>query len=65
MANYQKMYALLCCAIDGVLGPLQEIPAAKPYAATLQAALLNAEELYICTSDGGDPQGDHPLRRFK
>ena len=47
MANYQKMYALLCCAIDGVLDPLNKIPAAKLYADVLQTALLEAEEIYV------------------
>ena len=47
MTDYRKLYALLCCAIDEVLDPLNEIPAARPYARVLQAALLQAEALYI------------------
>ena len=46
MTDYRKLYALLCCAIDEVLDPLNEIPAARPYARALQAALLQAEALY-------------------
>ena len=51
MPNYQKMYALLCGAIDDVLDPLEQIPLALPYAQQLQAALEAAEELYLSDSD--------------
>ena len=46
MADYQKLYALLCGAID----PLERIPLALPYAKKLRHALVQAEELYIDTS---------------
>ena len=32
MADYQKMYALLCGAVDDVIDPLEQIPLAIPYA---------------------------------
>lgn len=51
MADYQKMYALLCAAVDAVIDPLAEIPAARPYAGQLQNALLAAEDLYIETEE--------------
>ena len=51
MPNYQKMYALLCGAIDEVLDPLEKIPLATPYAKQLQAALEAAEELYLSDTD--------------
>ena len=45
MADYQKMYAVLCNAIDKVIDPLDRIPQCKE----LLAALLQAEEIYIRT----------------
>ena len=35
MADYQKMYALLCGAVDDVIDPLEQIPLAIPYASVL------------------------------
>ena len=46
MADYQKLYALLCGVIDDVIDPLERIPFAKK----LRRALVQAEELYIDTS---------------
>ena len=45
MADYQKLYALLCGVIDDVIDPLE-----RPYAKKLRRALVQAEELYIDTS---------------
>lgn len=50
MADYQKMYAVLCGAIDDVLDGLRTIPLAQPYARQLYAALLDAEDIYIDTT---------------
>ena len=50
MADYQKMYAVLCGAIDDVLDELQTIPLAQPYARKLYSALLAAEDIYIDTT---------------
>ena len=50
MADYQKMYAVLCGAIDDVLDGLQTIPLAQPYARKLYSALLDAEDIYIDTT---------------
>ena len=50
MADYKKMYALLCGAIDEVIDPLENIPQARSIAAKLRAALEKAEEIYIETS---------------
>ena len=52
MADYKKMYTLLCSAIDSVLDGLQEIPLARPYVYTLSEALLKAEDIYIETAEG-------------
>ena len=48
MADYEKMYALLCGAIDDVLDDLNRISPAS--AAKLQKALLEAEELYVSSA---------------
>ena len=42
MPNYQKMYAILCGAIDDVIDPLEKIPLAVPSAKKLRAALGDA-----------------------
>ena len=53
MADYQKMYYVLCRAIDAVIDPLEQIPAAAAQAAALREALLKAEEIYLRTDDSG------------
>ena len=50
MADYQKMYSLLCRVVDSVIAPLERIPLAAPYADVLRGALEDAEELYVETS---------------
>ena len=50
MANYKKMYAILCGAIDDVIDTLEEIPLALPSAKNLRNALEQAEEIYIETT---------------
>ncbi len=50
MADYQKMYAVLCMAIDGVLDDLESIPLARPYAQKLYSALLMVEDIYVDTA---------------
>lgn len=49
MADYEKMYAALCGAIDDVIEPLERIPLARASAAVLRSALLRAEEIYLQT----------------
>ena len=44
MADYRKMYYVLCKAIDDVIDPLDRIPLARPYAQKLQNAVLEAED---------------------
>ena len=39
MADYQKMYAVLCSAVDEVIDPLERIPLALSSARILRAAL--------------------------
>lgn len=50
MADYKKMYAILCKAIDDAIDPLEQIPSAIEIKVALQNALYEAEELYITTS---------------
>ena len=50
MADYKRMYTLLCKAIDNVIDPLSRIPDAKIFASYLQNALLQAEEIFISTT---------------
>lgn len=50
MADYQKMYAILCSAIDQVIDPLEGIPFAVQYVKVLRDALQRTEEIYIKTS---------------
>ena len=42
MADYRKMYHVLCRAIDDVIDPLERIPLAIPYTMKLKKALLDA-----------------------
>ncbi len=50
MPDYQKMYTLLCKAVDDALTDLETIPAARRSYKMLSDALLEAEEIYIDTS---------------
>lgn len=50
MADYRRMYTLLCKAVDDSIEPLESIPSAQPVVEALRAALLEAEEIYIVTS---------------
>jgi len=50
MPNYEKMYAVLCGAIDEVMEELARIPLASPSVERLHSALEQAEEIYIRTS---------------
>ena len=51
MTDYRKMYIVLCAAIDGVIDPLDRVTEAAPYVRKLKRALLEAEEIYIETSE--------------
>lgn len=56
MADYKKMYAVLCGAVDDVIDELEAIPLALPAAASLRNALLRTEEIYIDTCIYSEPQ---------
>ena len=61
MADYKKMYAVLCGAVDQVIEPLEQIPLAWPSAQVLRKALLRAEDIYVASTtyvqETEDPQG--------
>ena len=65
MADYRKMYYVLCKAIDDVIDPLDRIPLAKPYAEQLQKALLEAEEIYINTTPYAEETEDPKIIQIK
>ena len=50
MPNYEKMYAVLCGAIDEVMDELARIPLASPAVECLHSALEQAEGISIRTS---------------
>ena len=58
MADYRKMYHVLCKAIDDVIDPLERIPLARPYTQQLQNALLEAEEIYISSTPYAEETSD-------
>ncbi len=49
MADYKRMYAVLCGAVDAVLDELQTIPLARPCVRRLDSALKMAEDIYLDT----------------
>ena len=57
MADYKRMYAVLCTAIDREIDALREIPLALASANRLENALLEAEEIYIETSSYVESDG--------
>jgi hypothetical protein len=65
MADYQKMYAVLCGAVSEAIDQLGSIPLALPVHKSLQAALDKAEEIYM---DAPYPQlnkADDEIVEFK
>ena len=50
MADYKKMYAVLCGAVDDVIDTLEKIPLAFSSAKILRNALEQADEIYIETT---------------
>ena len=65
MADYKKMYYVLCKAIDDVIDPLEGIPLARSYAQKLQKALLEAEEIYITTTPYAEETDDPKIIQIK
>lgn len=65
MADYRKMYYVLCKAIDDVIDPLEHIPLAMPYARQLKDALLEAEEIYITATPYAEETDDPKIIQIK
>ncbi len=65
MADYRKMYYVLCKAIDDVIDPLERIPLAVPYAQRLKSSLLEAEEIYITSSPCTEETNDSRIIQIK
>ena len=65
MADYRKMYYVLCKAVDDVIDPLERIPLAAPYALQLRKALLEAEEIYISTTPYAERTEDPKVIQIK
>ena len=65
MADYRKMYYVLCKAVDDVIDPLERIPLAAPYALQLRKALLEAEEIYISTTPYAEKTEDPKVIQIK
>jgi hypothetical protein len=56
MADYKKMYAVLCGTVDDVIDELETIPLALPAATSLRNVLLQTEEIYIDTCMYSEPK---------
>ena len=65
MANYRKMYAVLCAAVDEVIDPLEKIPLAAPQAGKLREAMREAEGIYINTTAYFEETEDSQIVRLK
>ena len=65
MANYRKMYAVLCAAVDEVIDPLEKIPLAAPQAGKLREAMREAEGIYINTTAYFEETDDAQIVRLK
>ena len=61
MADYQKMYAILCGAVDDALMGLEQGSSAACIALRLRLALERAEEIYLETSMCAERRGDTNL----
>lgn len=51
MADYQKMYAVLCGAVDNVIARLESKYEVSEEAGVLTEAMCRAEDIYIESSD--------------
>ena len=65
MADYKRMYTLLCKTIDDVIDPLSRIPEAKIYAVQLQKALMQSEDIYISTTPYAEETSDPQIIQMK
>lgn len=61
MADYQKMYAILCGAVDDALMGLEQGSSAACISLRLRLALEREEEIYLETSRCAERRGDTNL----
>lgn len=64
MADYKRMYIVLCKAIDKEIDILKNIPLATASSERLEGALQEAEEIYIETSAYMVQNGDDKIIEF-
>ena len=64
MPDYEKMYAILCRAMDDVIDPLEEIPLARECVEKLKAALLETEEIFIATAPHIDENDEETRKKI-
>lgn len=64
MADYKKMYIILCDAIDNVSDALESIPSARHISEALTSAQLKAEEVYIQTCSRLEQTDDPKIIRL-
>lgn len=47
MADYKKMYAILCSAMSEAIDSLEDIPRARDAVKTMKEAMNTAEDMYL------------------
>lgn len=47
MADYKKMYAILCSAMSEAIDSLEDIPRARDAVKTMKEAMNTAEDIYL------------------
>ncbi len=57
MADYKKMYAILCSAMSDAIDSLEDIPLARNTVKAMKEAMNTAEDIYL--------DGEVMLTRFK
>lgn len=57
MADYKKMYAILCSAMSDAIDSLENIPLARNAVEAMKEAMNRAEDIYL--------DGEVVLTRFK
>lgn len=50
MADYKKMYAILCCAMSDAIDQLEDVPSAIETCRMMRNAMRQAEEVYLQAS---------------
>ena len=65
MANYKKMYLVLCDAAELAITSLEHIPQARPAIRLLHNAMLQAENIYIDGTPYAERSDDPRLIRLQ